>query len=120
MGMPMKQIVIAVSGEKGQRVVHQDGQSEAEILTRSECCGGEKNQEQMPSLGTMAKNLGGSLAEIAKSGVKLCDGETYHKRFSTCQACDRLQNGRCLECGCFMKLKSKLAAMKCPLGKWEI
>ena len=25
----------------------------------------------------------------------------------------------CKECGCFMKIKTRLAKMKCPLDKWK-
>ncbi len=39
---------------------------------------------------------------------------------AVCAACDRWddQAGRCLECGCYMALKSRLATEQCPLGRW--
>ena len=41
-------------------------------------------------------------------------------RFATCQECPSLipLTNQCKECGCFMKLKVKLQAATCPLGKW--
>lgn len=42
------------------------------------------------------------------------------ERYSICESCDRLTavTKQCRECGCFMKLKVKLAEAVCPLGKW--
>ena len=42
------------------------------------------------------------------------------ERYAICEACDRLSKTtkQCKECGCFMKLKVKLADASCPLGKW--
>lgn len=46
--------------------------------------------------------------------------EDQEKRMSICEACPRFVKltSQCLECGCIMKLKTKLAAATCPLGKW--
>ena len=41
-------------------------------------------------------------------------------RIDQCAACDRLfrPTFTCKECGCFMKVKTRLAGASCPLGKW--
>ena len=40
-------------------------------------------------------------------------------RWAICQACPELTNAnRCKQCGCFMKLKTKIKAAKCPIDKW--
>ncbi len=41
-------------------------------------------------------------------------------RMSICHECPSLIRitNQCRECGCFMKLKTKLAAATCPVGKW--
>jgi hypothetical protein len=41
-------------------------------------------------------------------------------RFSTCLGCEHLlkATSQCTKCGCFMNLKTKLAAAECPIGKW--
>lgn len=46
--------------------------------------------------------------------------ETAHARLLICTDCDRLfePTFTCKECGCFMKVKTKLKSAKCPLGKW--
>lgn len=46
--------------------------------------------------------------------------EEQEKRMSICEACPRFVKltTQCLECGCVMKLKTKLAQATCPLGKW--
>lgn len=42
------------------------------------------------------------------------------ERLGICSTCDKLdkQSLRCHECGCDMKLKVLVPALKCPLGKW--
>jgi len=65
----------------------------------------------------------------AKNGVTPLDAfnknnyinqEDSDKRFSICLDCDKLLpiTHQCKECGCFMKVKTKLKNTKCPLGKW--
>jgi hypothetical protein len=46
--------------------------------------------------------------------------EIENKRYSICKACPELINitKQCKKCGCFMNMKTKLEASKCPLGKW--
>lgn len=42
------------------------------------------------------------------------------KRMEICRACPELIQitTQCKQCGCFMELKTKLEAAKCPIGKW--
>jgi hypothetical protein len=46
--------------------------------------------------------------------------EESQKRLSICQECPRFVKAttQCLECGCIMKLKTKLKQASCPIGKW--
>jgi len=45
--------------------------------------------------------------------------DQVNERWATCQTCPELgSNNRCKQCGCFMKLKTKIKAAKCPIGKW--
>lgn len=41
-------------------------------------------------------------------------------RLSVCEGCERFVHftKQCLECGCFMNMKTRLLNAKCPLGKW--
>lgn len=42
------------------------------------------------------------------------------KRLDICQGCEKFiaLTTQCLECGCIMKLKTKLPNAECPLHKW--
>lgn len=74
------------------------------------------------------KNIKNSLFE--KDGVKpwdildsdksKVDKETHKERYLSCLSCSEFINETkiCRQCGCFMKIKTKLAEASCPLGKW--
>lgn len=55
------------------------------------------------------KNIGRVEQEIAKERLDICNG------------CERFIKAttQCKECGCIMKLKTKLPNASCPLNKWE-
>ena len=61
-------------------------------------------------------------ADAAAKGAILVDEKTAEERLAICEGCDQLIRPvyRCNQCGCFMKMKTKLKAegVKCPLGKW--
>jgi predicted Zn-ribbon and HTH transcriptional regulator len=42
------------------------------------------------------------------------------ERLAICNGCDKLfrPTMQCKKCGCFVKVKIKLAASECPIGKW--
>jgi hypothetical protein len=42
------------------------------------------------------------------------------ERLAICNECPSLfrPTWSCKECGCFMKVKARLAGSECPLGKW--
>lgn len=42
------------------------------------------------------------------------------ERALICRDCDRLLRATwsCKECGCFMKIKTRVPSAECPLGKW--
>jgi hypothetical protein len=42
------------------------------------------------------------------------------ERLSTCRQCSRFikASQQCVECGCFMHIKTKLKGAECPLGYW--
>jgi hypothetical protein len=46
--------------------------------------------------------------------------EEAQARYDICKTCPELEMPlrRCAKCGCFMKLKTKLRNVSCPLGKW--
>ena len=42
------------------------------------------------------------------------------ERMAICRKCPLYDSvfGRCKDCGCFLKAKTKLAGEECPQGKW--
>ena len=42
-------------------------------------------------------------------------------RLNICRACDRFiqATSQCKECGCFMKIKTRIKDAECPLGYWK-
>jgi len=50
----------------------------------------------------------------------IADEEKINIRQSICRDCDSLIKPMwtCKECGCFMKIKTRLNISTCPLGKW--
>lgn len=48
----------------------------------------------------------------------LTDGKVQKERIEMCYPCQEYSRGACLKCGCIMVVKTRLAAEKCPLGKW--
>ena len=53
-------------------------------------------------------------------GLLTFDGEVLQERWDACNGCEFLtEKLRCKKCGCFMRLKTRIARMKCPMGKWD-
>ena len=44
--------------------------------------------------------------------------EEYRRRLSVCESCDKLQNGMCLSCGCFVQVRGAKEKEHCPWDKW--
>ena len=47
------------------------------------------------------------------------DKALYSERLHICRNCDRLINGTCLECGCYVEIRAALKKAECPQKKWE-
>ena len=47
------------------------------------------------------------------------DEEVLKMRWDLCSGCEFLKDNKCEKCGCFMKVKHKLAMASCPIGKWD-
>jgi Family of unknown function (DUF6171) len=88
------------------------------------CPEDEKCAEEfkLPSMMEMAKNLmsdGVKIVGNAFSGNKtVVSDDVRESRWSICLECPMLQNNRCTQCGCFMKVKTALQTSKCPIDKW--
>ena len=45
---------------------------------------------------------------------KRASAEVTAQRLAVCRACDQLQNGMCVLCGCYVELRAAKRMMKCP------
>jgi len=68
----------------------------------------------------LTESIKNSLSNFAKTGVLLADSTLVEYRIDQCVGCPHFQaeNSRCLKCGCYMNMKTRLVASKCPVGKW--
>lgn len=67
------------------------------------------------------ENLGDTRPwDAVNPNAEWVDDSISSQRYSICQACPELikLTKQCKKCGCFMAVKTKLAAAACPLGKW--
>ena len=83
------------------------------------CC----NEKNKTGLAHLAHGAVGSIKAIV--GIDRAPAAVVAARVQVCRQCDRAtrhKDGvrvlRCLECTCWIKLKTRLAGEKCPLGKW--
>ncbi len=66
-----------------------------------------------------AVNFASAVGKHLASGMKKRDQDEYERALSICRECPSLtDNGRCAECGCFVRIKARWATQSCPLGKW--
>ena len=48
------------------------------------------------------------------------DEAVIKMRWEICRGCEFLtDSNRCTKCGCFMKVKHKIAHASCPIKKWD-
>lgn len=80
----------------------------------------EPNKGQSPSSSlTMAQTIKGAVKSAeAILGVGIADEAKIRARLKICQGCDKFKGGRCAECGCYTRFKTRLAKEQCPLEKW--
>ena len=51
-------------------------------------------------------------------GFGLACSKTIRERRSVCQGCHYRNRGNCMECGCIIKHKTRVASESCPVGFW--
>lgn len=77
----------------------------------------------MATLKTSAFNLTETLINTVnmyrKNGVVLAEESKQLSRIGICASCKHLEEGaKCNLCGCYMNVKIRLEAAKCPALKW--
>jgi len=53
-------------------------------------------------------------ARQALSDALRTPDEQYEARLALCSACDQLQNGTCMRCGCMVEMRAMRRDMHCP------
>ena len=58
--------------------------------------------------------------EYARRGLVVTDEKKMNMRMALCSECKSFEknSARCGLCGCFMNVKVRIEASKCPLSKW--
>lgn len=58
---------------------------------------------------------------LLNPNTKTVDDIKHKERYDICQNCEFFipLTKQCKKCGCFMNVKTKLHAAKCPMAKWE-
>jgi hypothetical protein len=82
---------------------------------------------QYPPLLQQGKNLASFAWELVnymhqnKDGVLFASDEIVKERLKTCAQCDKYDasQSKCVECGCYIPVKTKLILDSCPLNKWS-
>ncbi|NDD25593.1 MAG: hypothetical protein EB103_01750 [Actinobacteria bacterium] len=61
-----------------------------------------------------------SPVDFLNPDTQYCSDDAALERFDICLKCEFLSavSHQCQQCGCFMKLKTRLANASCPIGKW--
>lgn len=64
-----------------------------------------------------------SIVDKAKEYVQetfLVEPEVARERYETCKTCPSFVKftTQCKQCGCVMRMKTKIKGQVCPLGKW--
>jgi hypothetical protein len=84
----------------------------------------EEIKKSLPSNMQMIKSLSSSLKNVSKALIKgekvrLSKGEA-EERMKICASCEEYikEENRCNLCGCYMRVKTRIATEKCPIGKW--
>lgn len=58
--------------------------------------------------------------DVLNPNVAWAPEDISKSRFDICKSCPELISltSQCKQCGCIMKIKTKLQEATCPLGKW--
>ena len=46
------------------------------------------------------------------------EGREYERRLAVCKDCERLMEGMCTACGCYVELRAATAQQECPYERW--
>jgi len=69
-------------------------------------------------MGCCGKIVGALKMARSEAGIRIALPQLIAERRKACEACERWDHGRCLECRCFTWAKSRLPKETCPAGRW--
>ena len=78
----------------------------------------QKQEKEMPSMFQQAKNFAKATVRHVANMGRNTPKMVRESRLEICNKCDKNNNGRCSECGCFVDVKTSWASEACPLGHW--
>ena len=78
-----------------------------------------RGEPELPPLTTQAANLFQSVVAFVGDGCGVVDNDQYRRRLDICQTCDRRAGKRCAACGCWINVKARGRAFRCPIGRWQ-
>ena len=47
------------------------------------------------------------------------DKELQKQRLNICNSCPHYKKPKCILCGCFMPIKTRIREISCPVNKWK-
>lgn len=61
-----------------------------------------------------------TLQELIRNvvGDERAEDSLYEERLKKCTECERLADGMCKACGCFVELRAVIRANDCPYKQW--
>ncbi|MCR4830858.1 MAG: DUF6171 family protein [Pseudobutyrivibrio sp.] len=62
-----------------------------------------------------------SMIEKYKMALKAqdrVDEDEYNRRLNVCTACEKLNAGTCMSCGCYVEIRAAAKVSKCPNNFW--
>jgi len=71
-----------------------------------------------PTVKALVRTVADDWSAWRKAGFELVDEATHARRFGKCRQCVWYSAPACTKCWCVIRVKSKLAGMKCPIGLW--
>ena len=79
-------------------------------------CSGCAAKRQKRTFVQLARGAIGITKEVL--GADAAPDETVDERWATCSNCPKNDRGICLDCGCHLSAKVRLAGESCPDGQW--
>lgn len=75
-----------------------------------------------PSIVKQVSNFLTSTVNHVAQGMPQTSDPEQEKRMAICRECDKYSdnngNPRCMDCGCYLKIKTSWAGESCPQNKW--